>query len=141
MQKIPVKLAKPGMKLDKPVTRENGMVVLAEGLELTEGIISKLESMNVERIVVKGTPLDLGDNGNSSWAQKAERLDFLFRRYSKDKWMFRVKGFFREYFNLKAAAQKAEEEAARLAEEQAAAEAAEAAEAAAAAEASENGEV
>jgi len=136
MQKIPVKLAAAGMKLAKPVTRDNGMVVLAEGLELTEGIIKKLESMNVERIVVKGSPLDLGDNGNSSWSQKAEHLDHLFRRYSKDKWMFRVKGFFREYFNLKAAAQKAEEEAERLAEEQAAAEAAEAA----AAEAAENGE-
>ena len=133
MQKIPVKLAAPGMKLAKPVTRDNGMVVLAEGLELTEGIISKLESMDVERIVVKGSPLDLGDAGDSSWAHKAERLDYLFRRYSKDKWMFRVKGFFREYFNLKAAAQKAEEEAERLAEEQAAAEAAEA-------EAAQNGE-
>lgn len=133
MQKIPVKLAEPGMKLAKPVTRDNGMVVLAEGLELTDGIIQKLESMNVERIVVKGNPLDLDGGGSSSWGQKAERLDYLFRRYSKDKWMFRVKGFFREYFNLKAAAQRAEEEAERLAEEQAAAEAA-------AAEEAENGE-
>ncbi|WP_320170584.1 hypothetical protein [Maridesulfovibrio sp.] len=132
MQKIPVNLAAPGMKLAKPVTRENGMVVLAEGLELTEGIINKLQSMNVERIVVQGNPVDMGDAGNSSWAQKSERLDYLFRRYSRDKWMFRVKGFFREYFNLKAAAQKAEEEAERLAQEQAAAEAAEA-------EAAENG--
>ncbi len=134
MQKIPVKLAAPGMKLAKPVTRDNGMVVLAEGLELTDGIINKLESMNVERIVVKGNPVDMGDTGDSSWAQKSERLDYLFRRYSRDKWMFRVKGFFREYFNLKAAAQKAEEEAERLAEEQAAAEAA-------AAEEAENGGV
>lgn len=130
MQKIPVKLAEPGMKLAKPVTRDNGMVVLAEGLELSDGIINKLKSMDVERIVVKGNPVDLGDAGDSSWAQKAERLDYLFRGYSRDKWMFRVKGFFREYFNLKAAAQKAEEEAERLAEEQAAAEAAAAEEAA-----------
>lgn len=135
MQKIPVKLAAPGMKLAKPVTRENGMVVLAEGLELTDGIIQKLDSMDVERIVVKGNPVNLGDNDDSSWSKKSERLDHLFRRYSKDKWMFRVKGFFKEYFDLKAAAQKAEEEAERLAEEQAAAAAAEAAEA----EAAENG--
>jgi hypothetical protein len=131
MQKIPVKLAAPGMKLAKPVTRDNGMVVLAEGLELTEGIIQKLESMDVERIVVKGNPVNLGDNDDSSWSKKSERLDYLFRRYSKDKWMFRVKGFFKEYFDLKAAAQKAEEEAERQAEEQAAAEAAAAEEAAA----------
>lgn len=130
MQKIPVKLAAPGMKLAKPVTRDNGMVVLAEGLELTEGIIQKLESMDVERIVVKGNPVNLGDNDDSSWSKKSERLDHLFRRYSKDKWMFRVK-VFKEYFDLKAAAQKAEEEAERLAEEQAAAEAAAAEEAAA----------
>ncbi|WP_320174848.1 hypothetical protein [Maridesulfovibrio sp.] len=131
MQKIPVKLAAPGMKLAKPVTRDNGMVVLAEGLELTEGIIQKLESMDVERIVVKGNPVNMGDNDDSSWSKKSERLNHLFRRYSKDKWMFRVKGFFKEYFDLKAAAQKAEEEAERLAEEQAAAEAAAAEEAAA----------
>ncbi len=130
MQKIPVKLAAPGMKLAKPVTRENGMVVLAEGLELTDGIINRLVSMNVERIVVQGNPLDLGDGGDSSWGKKSERLDHLFRRYNDDKWMFRVKGFFREYFNLKAAAQKAEAEAYKLAEEQAAAAALEAEESA-----------
>ncbi|MBI9112958.1 hypothetical protein [Maridesulfovibrio ferrireducens] len=129
MQKIPVKLAEPGMKLAKPVARDNGMVVLAEGLELSEGIINRLVSMNVERIVVQGNPLDLGDGSDSSWGKKSERLDHLFRRYTNDKWMFRVKGFFREYFNLKAAAQKAEAEAYKLAEEQAAASALEADEA------------
>ena len=107
MQKIPVKLAEPGMKLAKPVTRENGMVVLAGGLELTVSLISKLESMNVELIVVKGTPLNLGGGGDSSWAKKSERLAHLFRRYAKDKWMLRVQGFFREYFDWKAAAQEA----------------------------------
>ncbi|OEU65651.1 MAG: hypothetical protein BA863_01170 [Desulfovibrio sp. S3730MH75] len=126
MQKIPVKLAESGMKLAKPVTRENGMVVLAEGLELTESLISRLEGMDVERIVVQGNPLDLGSGGDSSWGKKSERLDHLFRRYNEDKWMFRVKGFFREYFNLKAAAQKAAEDAEKLAEEEAAAAALEA---------------
>ncbi len=126
MQKIPVKLAESGMKLAKPVTRDNGMVVLAEGLELTESLISRLEGMDVERIVVQGNPLDLGSGGDSSWGKKSERLDHLFRRYNEDKWMFRVKGFFREYFNLKAAAQKAVEDAEKLAEEEAAAAALEA---------------
>ncbi|WP_027179973.1 hypothetical protein [Maridesulfovibrio bastinii] len=123
MQKIPVKLAAPGMKLAKPVTRENGMVVIAEGAELSETLISRLEQMKIERIMVQGNPLDLDGSGNSSWSKRAERLDNLFRRYKKDRWMTRVKGFFKEYFELKAAEQKAAEEAERLAEEKARAEA------------------
>ncbi len=123
MQKIPVKLAAPGMKLAKPVTRENGMVVIAEGAELSESLIARLEQMNIERITVKGNPVDMNGDGSSSWDKRAERLDHLFRRYRKDKWMSRVKGFFKGYFELKAAEQKAAEEADKRAEEQAKAEA------------------
>lgn len=123
MQKIPVKLAAPGMKLAKAVTRENGMVVIAEGAELSETLISRLEQMNIERIMVQGSPLDLSGDGSSSWDKKAQRLDHLFRRFKNDRWMTRVKGFFKEYFELKAAEQKAAEEAIKLAEEAAQAEA------------------
>lgn len=136
MQKIPVKLAAPGMKLAKPVTKENGMVVIAEGAELSETLIARLEQMKIERIMVKGNPVNLDGGGNSSWSKRSERLDYLFRRYKKDKWMSRVQGFFKEYFDLKAAEQKAAEEAEKLAEEQAKA----AAEAAAAEAENGNGE-
>ena len=45
MQKIPLQLARPEMILAKPVTRENGMVLIAAGTVLTAGLISRLDNM------------------------------------------------------------------------------------------------
>lgn len=112
MQKIPIDLAGPGMKLAKPVTKENGMTVMAEGMELTESLISRLKNMNIERITVQGSPVDMGGTGAGTvYAERLERLDHLFRRYSEDKWMMRVKARMGQYFRIKAAAQEARRKA------------------------------
>lgn len=105
MQKIPLNLATPGMKLAKPVTRENGMVVIAEGMELTDSLIARMENMNIDKIVVKGNPVDLGgEGGDTAFGKRLERLDHLFRRQDSP-WMQKVKEFFHKYFKLKAAQQ------------------------------------
>lgn len=111
MQKIPLKLAKPGMVLARSVTRENGITVVAEGLELTESLIQRLDGMKIERIVIKGNPLRLDGGGTTAYDQRLERLDHLFRAYEKDQWMRKVKAFLANYFRLKAAAQAAVEAA------------------------------
>ncbi|BCS86924.1 hypothetical protein [Pseudodesulfovibrio sediminis] len=112
MQKIPINLAAPGMMLAKPVTKENGMTIMAEGMELTESLISRLESMKIERITVKGNPVDMGGAGSGTkWGERLERLDVLFRKHPKDKWMMRVKGRMGQYFQIKAAAQEAKAKA------------------------------
>lgn len=121
MQKIPIDLAAPGMKLAKPVTKENGMTIMAEDMELTESLISRLKTMEIERITVQGTPLDLGGAGaGTKYAERVERLDVLFRRYGKDKWMQRVKQRMAQYFRMKAAAQEARRKAMEALEAQAA---------------------
>lgn len=108
MQKIPIDLAAPGMKLAKPVTRENGMTIMAEGMELTDSLISRLQSMQIERITVQGHPVEMGGAGaGTKWAERNERLDHLFRKHVNDKWMMRVKERMGQYFQLKAAAQEA----------------------------------
>jgi len=100
------------MKLAKPVIKENGMTVMAEGMELTDSLILRLKSMNIERITVQGNPVDIGGAGAGTvYAERLERLDHLFRRYGKDKWMMRVKGRMAQYFNMKAAAQEAKRKA------------------------------
>jgi len=112
MQKIPIDLAGPGMKLAKPVTKENGMTVMAEGMELTESLIVRLKNMNIERITVQGNPVDMGGVGSGTvYAERLERLDHLFRRYGDDKWMMRVKDRMGQYFRIKAAAQEARRKA------------------------------
>lgn len=108
MQKIPINLATPGMKLAKPVTRENGITIMAEGMELTDGLIARLDAMKIERITVQGHPVDMGGAGaGTRWAERRDRLDHLFRRHGEDKWMMRVKGRMGQYFQIKAAAQEA----------------------------------
>ncbi|NDV18774.1 hypothetical protein GO013_04995 [Pseudodesulfovibrio sp. JC047] len=108
MQKIPLSLATPGMKLAKPVLKDGGMTIMAEGMELTSSLIARLDSMDVERITVQGTPVEMGGAGaGTRWAERLERLDILFRQYANDTWMTRVKGRMGQYFQLKAAAQEA----------------------------------
>lgn len=108
MQKIPIDLAAPGMKLAKPVTKEGGMTIMAEGMELTESLISRLQNMKIDRITVQGHPVDMGGAGaGTKYAERIERMDVLFRNYAKDKWMERVKGRMVQYFRIKAAAQEA----------------------------------
>lgn len=117
MQKIPINLAKPGMKLAKPVLRDNGMTVMAEGMELTEALIQRLASMDVERIVVKGRPVKMeGAGGGNLFAERAERLEHLFRAHKKDRWMLKLKAALKNYFKLKAAALDAAERAELAAE-------------------------
>jgi len=117
MQKIPIDLAKPGMKLAKPVTKEGGMTIMAEGMELNDSHIARLESMKIERITVQGQPVDMGGAGaGTQWGERKERLEHLFRRHVNDKWMMRVKDRMGQYFQIKAAAQEAKRKAAEEAE-------------------------
>lgn len=112
MQKIPVRLAKPGMTLAKPILRDNGLVLMAEGTELTEALLGRLPGMNIETVVVKGSPLNMeGMGGSSAYAKRAERLGHLFRKYGDDPFMMKLKSRLQQYFQLKAAAQAAEEQA------------------------------
>lgn len=114
MHKIPLQLAKPDMVLAKPVTRENGMVLVAAGTVLTEGLIAKLGNMGVELLVVEGEALDMGGGCNEEvLAKKRERLDRLFRHFGNDKYMLQVKQLVSDYYArqcaLAAAAQAARE--------------------------------
>ncbi|WP_029893343.1 hypothetical protein, partial [Desulfohalovibrio reitneri] len=112
MQKIPLNLAKPGMKLGKPVLRDNNLVVVAQGTELSDSLLMRLENMGIERITVEGNPVDMGGAaGDTAASKRLERLDHLFRGHEGDKWMNQVKKFLTNYFRMKAAAEAADEAA------------------------------
>ncbi len=109
MQRIPLKLAKAGMKLAKPVEKDNGMVLMAEGTELTDSLLSRLDGMDIESVVVKGNPVDLdGASGEAtSYDKRIERMDHLFRKHQADPYMMKLKQGLKQYFKLKAAAEAA----------------------------------
>lgn len=54
MIKIPISKAKPGMKILKDIVNEAGMVVVPAGRELTDSLINKLLTMNIEFVYVEG---------------------------------------------------------------------------------------
>ena len=114
MQKIPLQLARPEMVLGKPVTRENGIVLVAAGTTLTANLISKLDTMGVEEVVVQGDAMEMGEGcGAEALAKKQERLDHLFRNFKDDKYMQKVKKMVQDYYTRKcalAAAQAAKTE-------------------------------
>ncbi|GAB6888815.1 hypothetical protein JCM13304A_23140 [Desulfothermus okinawensis JCM 13304] len=110
MQKIPLDKAKTGMVLAKPVLKENGMVLIAQGTELTENHFSILKKQGIKFIVVKGTPLDLGEGAYGfSIKKRLDRLDYIFRKHKNNKWMQKVKEFFNIYFTYQLKKNKTED--------------------------------
>jgi 5'(3')-deoxyribonucleotidase len=100
MQKIPLSLAKAGMKLAKPITKANGMPIIASGVELTDSLITRLDGMGVDKIFVLGDAVAASQNPT----ERVTRLDQLFRRLEAAPFQARVKRHLREYFTIKAAA-------------------------------------
>jgi hypothetical protein len=91
MQKIPLKLATPGMKLAKPVMNERGMTLCGAGTELNEDTIERLARMEVKRITVEGHPVDTGQE-EKSLDQQLDALDARFRKVENDPLMKKIKG-------------------------------------------------
>ena len=103
MQKIPLTLAKPGMKLAKPITKANGLPIIAAGVELTDSLIVRLDGMGIDKVFVVGDAVAASQNPS----ERVTRLDPLFRRLEGDPFQAKVKSYLREYFTIKAAADAA----------------------------------
>ncbi|MDO9632344.1 MAG: hypothetical protein Q7I92_10640 [Humidesulfovibrio sp.] len=103
MQKIPLSLVKPGMKLAKAITKANGMAIVGSGVELTEALIDRLDGMGIDRVFVVGDAVAVSQNPT----ERMLRLDQLFRRLNDDAYMVKVKAYLHEYFAIKAAADAA----------------------------------
>ena len=74
MPKILVSKLESGMKLAKPVTAKNGMVMLGEGTELTAAWIERIKDMDISNIFVEGSPIQT--------ITKEEAIDNLNTRFS-----------------------------------------------------------
>jgi hypothetical protein len=54
MPRIPVDKIEVGMKLVRPITDKNGMVLLSEGTVLTEKWVERIQDMSIEAIYIDG---------------------------------------------------------------------------------------
>jgi len=95
MQKIPIDLATPGMKLAKPVANDRGIVLCGPGSELAEEMITRLSDMGIKRITVQGHPVDTGDS-EKSLGQQTDELHARFRKVEGDPLMRKIKDIFLE---------------------------------------------
>jgi hypothetical protein len=77
-QRILVTQAAPGMVLARPVLLPDRMVLVGEGAELSEQLISQLMTRGIKRIVVRGHPF-AGSN-TVDWDERVRQLDERFSR-------------------------------------------------------------
>ncbi len=104
MQKIPLSLARKGMVLEKPVLRDNGLVLVAPGTEISDSLLAKLENMGVQSVTVEGHPVEMeGQAAPKSFQERIDGLDHLFRRYREDAWMNKLKELIRIYLKRRMA--------------------------------------
>jgi len=75
MPKIPVSNLVPGMKLAKPITAKNGMVMLGEGTEITDKWIERIADMDIANVFVEGPPIQT--------ITREEALDSLNERFAQ----------------------------------------------------------
>jgi hypothetical protein len=98
MQRIPIALAKPGMKLAKEVVRpENpsGPAICGKGMELTESLLDRLRNMGIRSVTVQGHPVWL--EGDRTLEEMLEDLDRRFIHVAGDTLTGRLKNIYREY--------------------------------------------
>ena len=93
MQKIPLKMAAPGMTLAKPVENDRGMTLCGEGTEITEELIARLVRMEVPYVSVKGHPVKTHGEYKSVQEQLKD-LDVRFRKVEADPVMKKIKSIF-----------------------------------------------
>ena len=96
MQKIPLNLAKPGMKLAKPVMNENGRVLCGEGVELSGMLMEKLEKMDIEKVTVEGFPVDMPGEERKPLKTQLEELENRFKMVASDPVLAGMKELFKK---------------------------------------------
>lgn len=96
MQKIPLDMAKAGMKLAKPVQNQDGRVLCGDGVELTDSLIAKLENMDVEKVTVEGFPVSMPGMERKSLKTELEELEERFKKIKSDPVLLGIKGIFKE---------------------------------------------
>lgn len=82
MQRIPIKLAAPGMKLAKEAATPEGQVLCGAGLELSGELLARLRKQGVVVLTVEGRPVLLP--GEKKLSERIKDLEQRFRPVLKN---------------------------------------------------------
>jgi hypothetical protein len=88
-QRVKIEEAVAGLKLAKPVTSTNGMVVLGVGSELTDGLIERLKKMGTTAVCVEADPV-LMQTAAKTVEQLQQEVRHRFRNTQGDPVMQRL---------------------------------------------------
>lgn len=92
MSKISVEELKPGMITSKPVSNENGVVILKENTELTENIIDRIKKIGIEYIYIKGEK-----SFSKTKEEMLTELEERFKRFEDKPLMKKIKMIVKEH--------------------------------------------
>ena len=92
MPRITLDKLKPGMKLAKPVTNQNGLVMLAEDTDLTAALIEKISDLDIAGVYIKGmTQPDMPKE------EMLANLDQRFKHVENEPYMDVIKQVLKEH--------------------------------------------
>ena len=92
MRKVHIESVRPGMKLAKPVLNEAGMTMFAEGANLTEQFIKRLQSMDVASVYVEGSSVP-----DRPLEEELALLDARFRKLEGEPFMLFIKKVLKDH--------------------------------------------
>ena len=91
-KKISVGDLEPGMKIVKPITSKNGMVILGEGIELTPSWIERLQDMDIDGVYIDAPKVE-----SISKDDAIIQLEARFQLVTDRPYMNRLKAIIREH--------------------------------------------
>lgn len=94
MLRVVVNNLKPGMKLAKPVQNESGMVLIAEGTELSFSTIERLIVMGVSSVMIEGSRAQ-----SKSKEEVLEEISIRFKKTENEKHTGMLKKIMIEHIN------------------------------------------
>lgn len=107
MQKIPLDMAKSGMKLAKDVLTDNGRVLCGQGTELTDSLLSRLDNLGIESITVEGFPVPMPGEEVKPLEVLIEELEERFKMVTSEPLLMEIKEILKKQLILKEEERKA----------------------------------
>lgn len=93
MPKIPLERLEIGMRLVRPVRNECGMLLLEQGVEVTESVFGRLENSNIKSVYVAGSQ----DDGTKT--EMLAQLDARFARTEGEPYMDEIKAAVKDHLD------------------------------------------
>lgn len=107
MQKIPLNMAKSGMKLAKDVLTDNGRVLCGQGTELSDSLLSRLDNLGIESITVEGFPVPMLGEEAKPLEVLMEELEERFKMVTSEPLLMEIKEILKKQLILKEEEKKA----------------------------------